>query len=167
LEEYRPTELFDAVFSNAVLHWIKTPETAVKAVQSLLRRGGRFVSELGGGRNLGAVLGALNDAALSVLGRPFASPWYFPGLGAYASLLDQHGFETSLATLIHRPTPLQGEDGLRSWLRMYLPGLLESLSVSLRAAFLDEVESALRPHVYLDGAWWLDHYRLRFFAIRI
>jgi ubiquinone/menaquinone biosynthesis C-methylase UbiE len=37
---------FDAVFSNAALHWMKKPEEVVEGVRFALKLGGRFAAEV-------------------------------------------------------------------------------------------------------------------------
>jgi len=39
---------FDAVFSNATLHWIKEPERAIAGISKLLRTGGPFCRRIRG-----------------------------------------------------------------------------------------------------------------------
>ncbi len=39
---------FDAVFSNAAIHWMKRPDDVIAGVSRALSAGGRFVGEFGG-----------------------------------------------------------------------------------------------------------------------
>ncbi|MEA2640424.1 MAG: hypothetical protein QOF51_1818, partial [Chloroflexota bacterium] len=76
-------ESFDAVFSNAALHWI--PATAQDAVAAsiarALRPGGRLVAELGVRGNIGRIRLALEDALRSVAPDvPVPNPWFFPSV---------------------------------------------------------------------------------------
>src|SRR5204862_8105531 len=106
---------FDAVFSNAALHWVRPPEAVVRCVQDALKPGGRFVAEFGGRGNVAAVVAAVR-AAVEQLGlRLPGPPWYFPGVAEYATLLEAAGLEVRLAALFDRPTPLEGAGGLRDW----------------------------------------------------
>ncbi len=77
-------EPFDAVFSNAVLHWIKPPEEAVACVRRALKPGGRFVAEFGGRGNVAAIIGALDAAACAIGLGAWGHPWYYPSIGEYA-----------------------------------------------------------------------------------
>jgi SAM-dependent methyltransferase len=44
---------FDAVFSNAALHWCKkSPSSVVQNAWNILKPGGRFVAEMGGFTNI-------------------------------------------------------------------------------------------------------------------
>src|SRR5262249_39834443 len=47
-EDLPYTEEFDAVFSNAALHWIKNADVMLAEVYRSLGPGGRFVAECGG-----------------------------------------------------------------------------------------------------------------------
>ncbi len=49
----------DAVFSNAVLHWITEPDSAIHCIRQALKPGGRFVAEFGGKGNVKAIVEAL------------------------------------------------------------------------------------------------------------
>ena len=112
---------FDAVFSNAALHWIPEAERVVAGVARALRAGGRFVAEFGGKRNIGNVVTAL-ETALTRLGisPDDANPWFNPSIADYASLLENHGIEVREAALFERPTKLEdGERGLAMWVNMW------------------------------------------------
>lgn len=114
-------ETFDAVFSNATLHWIHEPERVITAIAKLLKPGGRFVAEFGGKGNTNELLKAIHRAwrNLALPGAP-PRPWYYPTIPEYSGLLEKHGIEVTYAILFDRPTPLDdGERGLRNWLDMF------------------------------------------------
>ena len=157
---------FDAVFSNAALHWIVEAEAVVRRVRDCLRPGGRFVAELGGHGNVAIIRRAMRTAA-DGLGLALAEPlWYFPGVATYAGLLEAAGLEVRLALLFDRPTPLEGPDGLRAWVRMFAATALEAVPEPRRAAFLTATEEAARPELFRDGGWQADYRRLRVVAYR-
>jgi len=160
---------FDAVLSNATLHWVKPPEQAVARISQALRPGGPFAAEFGGAGNV-AALTAAAVAALRELGHdePQALvPWYFPRIGEYASLLEAHGFEVTLTTLFDRPTPLEGTDGLRNWYRMFGGAFLSAVPAGREAEFFDIVESHAHSGLHREGEWWADYRRLRVSAVCI
>jgi trans-aconitate methyltransferase len=159
-------EPFDAVFSNAVLHWVRPPEAVVRCVRKCLRPGGRFVAELGGRGNVRAIESALRTAAEWVGVAPDGPGWYFPGVGEYAALLEADGLEVRYAALFDRPTQLEGEGGLRDWVAMFARGALESIPADRREAFLRAVEEAARPALEREGVWVADYRRLRVVAVR-
>lgn len=160
---------FDAVFSNAVLHWILEAERVVECIAAALKPGGRFIAEFGGQGNIKLIRGALHTA-LEEIGRPEGKLWnilYFPSADEYSALLESHGFRIEMAHLFDRPTDLeQGERGMRGWLEMFERGTLERLSEQEREAVLASVEKQLRPHLHKDYHWIADYTRLRVVAVR-
>jgi trans-aconitate methyltransferase len=158
------TEPFDAVFSNAALHWVKDAEGAVHSIAQALRPGGRFVAEFGGKGNIASVQAALR----AVLG-PSAderSPWFYPSIGEYAPLLERQGFEVRDASLFDRPTPLEGPDGMANWLRMFTGTYLRDLPADRADDTVRQLVEHLRPTHYRDGAWSVDYRRLRVVCVR-
>lgn len=163
------SEPFDAVFSNAALHWMTRQEAVVECIARALQPGGRFVAEFGAKGNIAAIHNALRDA-LRALDRPQDkewNPWYYPSVGEYASLLERHGLSVRYATLFDRPTPLEeGERGLRLWLEMFTGDLLDTLSPDQREEVIRSVEEQLRPAQFRDGTWYADYTRTRVVARR-
>jgi trans-aconitate methyltransferase len=155
---------FDAVFSNAVLHWVKEPEQAVSRIRAALKPGGRFVAEFGGRGNTEKLADGLRRQAAAFGITGYETPWYYPGIAEYSGILEQYGLEVTFATLFDRPTPLEGEDGLRKWFEMFGGSLLDRLSAGDRAACLTALETELRPALYRDGTWFADYRRLRIVA---
>ena len=159
-------EPFDAIFSNAALHWIHDQDAVLGAVRDAIEPGGRFVGELGGHGNVDAIVSATVDE-LERRGYEGANPWYFPSIGEYATRLESHDLEVRYARLFDRPTVLEdGENGLRRWLELFGDGLLESVPSGERDAVLEAVEDRLRPELFADGTWTADYRRLRFVAVR-
>jgi trans-aconitate methyltransferase len=158
---------FDAVFSNAALHWIPAAEQVAACIWRALKPGGRFVAEFGGKDNVRAVLSAIRDTLESLSYTELASPyWYFPSLGEYATLLETQGYRVTFAAHFDRPTAVEGEDGARSWLQMYANKILNGLPADLHETFYTQVEDRLRPTQYQDGTWYVDYRRLRVVAVK-
>jgi trans-aconitate 2-methyltransferase len=157
---------FDAVFSNAALHWVKPPERAIACVRRALKPGGRFVAEFGGKGNVQAIAAALTDAARAVGVELPDNPWYFPGIGEYAGLLEAGGLEVTFALLFDRPTALEGEQGMRRWVEMFGSWALAAVPAARREEFFRTVEDRLRPTLYRAGTWYADYRRLRVMARR-
>ncbi len=157
---------FDAVFSNAVLHWIKDdPDAAIASAYRALRRPGRFVGEMGGHGCVAAVNVAL-IVGLEKRGIKNAAsfcPWYFPTVDDYSARLERAGFVAESVQLIPRPTPLPA--GMRGWLETFANPFCAALPEEHREDFLDEATNRLRP-VLCDekGRWTADYMRLRFMA---
>ena len=160
---------FDAVFSNATLHWIKEPERVIAGIWKSLRPGGRFIAEFGGKGNNGELLKAVPHARAKLgLAGPAPHPWYYPSISEYAGLLEQHGFEVTHASLFDRPTPLDdGERGLRNWLEMFCGTFVEGLPEATRERLLVEIERELRPKLFRGDHWVMDYRRLRVAAKRL
>ena len=117
---------FDAVFSNAALHWVLTPQRVIACVRDALKPGGRFVAEFGGRGNVAEFVASVHDA-LRDLGYPVPeNAWDFPGAGEYATWLEEHGFRVAYMTHFDRPTPLKGEDAIPHYLQMYVPQNLKA-----------------------------------------
>jgi trans-aconitate 2-methyltransferase len=157
-------EPFDAVFSNAVLHWVKNSDAAVDSIARALRPGGRFVAEFGGHGNTRSIL----DALRNVLGTEADArcPWYYPSIGGYASVLERHGLEVRQAELFDRLTPLEGEKGMEDWLRMFCGSFFKGMPAEEVTTKISELVKLLRPERYSDGVWSVDYRRLRVLAVK-
>ena len=160
-------EEFDAVFSNAVLHWIKRADEMLAGVHRSLRPGGRFVAECGGFGCVEKIQRALVDA-LNKRGIDGESrvPWYFPTPGDYATRLERVGFRVDSICLIPRPTPLPGD--ILDWLETFAQSFLQGLQGDARTRYLHEVRAVLEPQLRdSTGMWVADYVRLRFSATKI
>jgi trans-aconitate methyltransferase len=163
--DFQFEELFDAVFSNAALHWVPEAESVVRCVKAALRPGGRFVLEMGAKGNIESIRKTIEEV-LKEAGCAPKFPWYFPSTGEYSSLLEKHGFEVRTAFTFDRPTKLEHpERGLREWLEMFAESSFESVPAGERAVLTRTIEDRLRPTLYKDGAWWADYRRLRIVAL--
>ncbi len=157
---------FDAVFSNAALHWMRDASAVLASVQRALRAGGRFVAEMGGAGNVAAIRGALAEA-LDRRGIDGAGLdlLFLPTAEEYRGLLEAHGFSVRSITLFARPTPLPGD--LSAWLETFAQSFLRAVSTEERPRLIDEVSTALRPRLYDAGRGWVaDYVRLRFAAVK-
>jgi len=158
---------FDAVFSNAVLHWIHTPEKVIACVWEALKPGGVFVAEMGGKGNVAAIISSA-FGTLTALGvpQPERSWWYFPSVAEYAALLEKQGFRVTFMAHFDRPTSLEGEEGLADWLRMYLSPLLATVPEEKQGAFFEEAQERARATLFYENIWHADYVRLRFMAVK-
>ena len=155
---------FDAVFSNAALHWIRPPEAVAAGVFRALKPGGRFAAEFGGKDNV-KILHAALDAALDARGIDHSGLYqrYFPDEAEYGGVLARAGFEVLSMERFARPTPLPGD--VAAWYETFAADHLALVGEDDRGPLMDEVRAALRP-VLLgdDGIWRADYVRLRFLA---
>ena len=155
---------FDAVFSNAALHWMRPPKAVLAGVRRALKPRGRFVGEMGGHNNTAAIVVALS----AVLGRRGLdahqlSPWYFPSAAAYRKKLEDAGFSVEEIRIVPRPTALP--TSIEPWLDTFAQSFLGALPELGRSSARAEVADLLRP-VLMDetGTWVGDYVRLRFRA---
>ena len=155
---------FDAVFSNAALHWMRDADAVIAGVARALKPGGRFVAEMGGGANVASIIEAFG-AVLPRHGAELgdAIPWFFPTPEDYAARLGRHGFAVEAIDLFDRPTPIPGP--LTEWLDTFTEPLLGQAAAGARDAVKRDVSDYLEPRLRgPDGVWTLDYVRLRFAA---
>jgi SAM-dependent methyltransferase len=154
---------FDAVFTNAVLHWIPDHDAVLAAVRRALRPGGRFVGEFGGHGCVAAICTALL-AVTRRRGVDAIMPWNYATANSFTARLRANGFEPISVQLIPRPTPLPS--GMAAWLRTFAGPILAQLPAAERDAALDEAVDLLRWSLCDEqGNWTADYTRLRFKAI--
>ncbi|MCB1378042.1 MAG: class I SAM-dependent methyltransferase [Alphaproteobacteria bacterium] len=156
---------FDAVFSNAALHWMPDADAVVAGVVRALKPGGRFVAEFGGHGNVAAIVTAMRAIGLQRGGNvDLANPWYFPSPSAYQAVIERHGLRLRRIGLFPRPTPLP--TGMREWLRLFRKPFFEQFEKEEETALAETVE-LLRPALCDDaGQWSADYVRLRVEAIK-
>jgi len=167
--DLRFSQEFDAVFSNAALHWIPEAQRVVDGIARALKPGGRFVAEFGGKGNVRHVVTAL-ESALTQRGIPAkgVNPWYYPSIAEYSALLESHRLEVIEAALFERPTSLEdGERGLQTWLTMFGAAFLDRVPPARQQAFLRAVEVNARPALWKSDHWQLDYRRLRIAARKL
>ncbi|ENH96104.1 type 11 methyltransferase [Gracilibacillus halophilus YIM-C55.5] len=159
---------YDAFFSNAVLHWINRPQEALENIYQSLKSKGRMVVEFGGKGNVENIRQAIhqNYHKLYPDFEPLQEPWYFPSIGEYTAQMEKANFSVVQAVHYKRPTPLQGEDGLRNWMKMFAHSMLVDLTYEEKERLFDAVEQQLKPVLYQNQQWMADYYRLQVIAIK-
>lgn len=157
---------FDAVFSNAALHWMKHPDAVIAGVARALKPGGRFVGEFGGAGNVATIHGALFRALeRRGIDPRTVDPWYFPTPEEYRARLEAAGFQVRRIEHFPRPTPLPTD--MAGWLATFAQAFTGRLPATERPAFLAEVLAAVAPQLRDSEAQWrADYVRLRFIADR-
>jgi SAM-dependent methyltransferase len=157
---------FDAVFSNAALHWMRAPHLVIAGVARALKPGGRFVGELGGHGNVAAIATAMRSVGERRGGDPArAAPWFFPTPEEYGRLLTEGGFAVKEMALVPRPTPLK--TGMEGWLRTFGRAFFDQFDEPERTEAVQEAMALLGPSLRdARGVWTADHVRLRFIALR-
>jgi trans-aconitate methyltransferase len=160
-------QTFDAVFTNAALHWMKEAEDVVISVARCLKASGRFVGEFGGMGNVETIRTTLHDRVRRRGIDPWSvDPWYYPSPEEYATLLRKHGFTASYIELLPRPTQLPGD--ILGWLEVFAQPFTNAVREPERKQFLQDVRAALGPRLQKsDGTWQADYVRLRFKAVKM
>ena len=150
---------FDAVFTNAALHWMKQADKVIEGVAGSLKSAGRFVGEFGGRGNVETIRQALHSALRQRGIDPWSvDPWYHASPKEYSALLNRYGFTVSYIELIPRPTKLPGD--ILAWLEVFAQPFSKAVTESERALFLAEVRHELEPALYkTDGSWHADYVR--------
>jgi len=160
---------FDAIFSNAALHWVLRYRQAIGSMFKALKPGGRLVLEMGGKGNVQLIEDALRFRLDEHgFGLEASMPlWFFPSVGLYASALEEGGFSVSLAQHYDRPTELAGSDsGIKDWLHMFASSFFESVPAEEQEKIMEEVQEELRHKLFCDGKWYADYKRLRVVATK-
>lgn len=157
---------FDAVFSNAALHWMLKPDLVIAGVRRALKPNGRFVAELGGHGNVAALATAMRAVSARRNGNPaLLTPWFFPTAEEYAALLVQGGFSVREMAHVSRPTPLK--HGVEGWLRTFGRSFFDQFPEPERTDAVREAIELVRPSLCdKNGMWTADHVRLRCYAER-
>ncbi len=157
---------FDAVFSNATLHWVPQANEAAACIAQALKPNGRFVAEFGGHHNMHHVATAVQAAIRDLTGLDIHHRWYFPTLAEYAGVLAHAGLELRSAWLFERPTPLEGDDGMRNWISMFGGGMFQGVPADKLDNIIAQAEQTLRTTNYKNGQWFADYWRIRVVAVK-
>jgi trans-aconitate methyltransferase len=159
---------FDAVFSNATLHWVKQPKEALNCIYQSLKPGGRFVAEFGGKGNVQIITTEIIEQIMQA-GMEYEMeqfPWFYPSIGEYTTLMEEAGFRVTFAEHFDRPTPLIGENGLKNWIEMFGSLLFKGISSDKKDDIVIKVENKLKEILYKDGNWIADYKRIRVRGIK-
>lgn len=157
-------ESFDAVFSNAALHWMTNPLAVIKNINNILKKDGKFVFEMGGKGNIKEVLSSLDTTAKKYQIEDYDIDNFYPSISEYSSLLEKNGFTVKYMTLFERPTLLEGKDGFKNWVKTFRVNLLKQMDNI--DEFLNDAEILAREHLFKNGKWYADYVRLRGVAIK-
>jgi 2-isopropylmalate synthase len=157
---------FDAVFSNAVLHWVKQSKSAIQNINKVLKPNGRFITEFGGYKNINRIVQAIQEVFNQNKDYGvFNNPWYFPTTQEYKNILEQNGFEVKSINLTTRPTSV---DDISNWLNIFANGIISHLNKEQKEIFLLEVKRILENKLYSkEQGWILDYVRIRVEAKKI
>ena len=160
------TAEFEAVFSNAALHWMPRASDVLRGVERALVPGGRFVAEFGGAGCVQTVVGAVAEILRewAIDPAPYLA-WFFPSPGRYAGLIEQSGLVVRELRYFERPTPVAGADGLATWLGLFQANLMADLG-DRWPELCRKASQRCHSALFRDGQWWLDYVRLRVVATK-
>ena len=161
---------FDAVFSNATLHWILDKDNAIDNIYKALRPGGRLVLEMGGKGNVEEIVVATRRALTrhGYYGNAATQLWYFPSLSEYTTLLEKRGFRVRFAAHFDRPTELKDtRDGIKDFLKMFGNAFFNNIPENEIDTVLGEIQDMVRPTNYRNGNWYGNYKRLRIAATKL
>ncbi len=162
-------EKFNAIFSNATLHWVKNYQAAIKCMYNNLLEGGRIVIEFGGKGNVESIVNSLknNLAKRGFNKQANLTPWYFPSIGAYSTALENNGFHVTLANHYNRPTKLaDNENGIVDWIKMFGKAFFVDVPNDLIEEISNEVQKELKPILFKEDNWFADYKRIRVVAYK-
>jgi trans-aconitate methyltransferase len=163
------TEEFDALFSNATLHWVLDAEGAAAGMYRALKKGGRMVVEFGGKDNVQTILWAIRKCLEEHGFQEQAKKevWYFPSIGEYTTLLERQGFRVTMAQHFDRPTELaDASHGIEDWLEMFAQTIFNGISQEKRKALIKEIQQQVRPILFDGHKWHADYKRIRVVAVK-
>jgi len=163
------SEPFDAVFSNATLHWVLDYKKAIQNIYASLVDGGRMVAEFGGKDNVMAITDTLRDCLCQsgYVRQSALQLWFFPSIGEYTSALESQGFTVTFAQWYDRPTALaDSETGIADWLQMFAKPFFDRISADHALEIRNEVQDSLRDRLFKNGTWYADYKRIRIVAFK-
>ena len=162
------TEVYDAIFSNAALHWIKEADRVIHALSEALKFGGRLVVEMGGKGNVRRIVTTLQAtlAELGFVAQSKFNPCYFPSIAEYAAILEKHQLTVTHAWYFERPTKLAGELGLTHWLNQFAMPFFQGINEKEWHNIINITTDKLKAELYVNGKWHADYKRLRFICTK-
>jgi trans-aconitate methyltransferase len=166
--DFRFDKKFDAIFSNAVLHWVLEKEKAIDCMYENLKTNGRLVIEMGGKNNVQSIMDAIKKylPKYTTTSTSF-NIWYYPSLSEYTSRLEAKGFRVTYASHYDRETELKDTaNGIKDWIKMFGSSFLKNIDEASADKMLTEIQGSLRPTNFREGKWFADYKRLRIVAIK-
>jgi trans-aconitate methyltransferase len=142
VRELSDKNLFDVVFSNAVLHWIKNHPPILLRIQQAMKKSGRLLFQMGGQGNAAqvvAILDTLISGKWAAYFSGFSFPYGFHGPGAYSRWLVDAGLTPVRVDLIEKDMLHKGRDGLSGWIRSTWMPYVERVPESLRESFIENI----------------------------
>jgi trans-aconitate 2-methyltransferase len=131
---------FDAVFSNAVLHWVDDHPAFLRGAASVLRSGGRLIVSCGGKGNAQDVFVATRpEMRLKQwcgFFRGMGKPYFFYSPEDYEKWLPHFGFKMIDVRLAPKDAVFNGRESLATWLRTTWLPYVQRVPEDLREEFI-------------------------------
>jgi trans-aconitate 2-methyltransferase len=144
-------EQFEAIFSNATLHWIIDHSLFLPRLNRALKKSGRILLQMGGKGNAGDVVEAAHKVIASKKWHSyfhdFVFPYGFYGEKEYRQWLPEAGLIADRIELIPKDMKQKGKTGFLGWLRTTWHPYTEMVPDSMQDELLDEIaETYLLSH---------------------
>lgn len=162
---FLPEEPADAVFSNAVFHWIdgQRQQGMMKNIADMLKPGGQLVFEFGG-RGCAQNVHSTLESIFQHRGYDYRRVFYFPTVGEYAPVVENAGLSVRYAVLFDRPTQLSGSLG--DWIRMFVKEPFCGIGEKEKEEIIAQTEKQLEDKLFRNGKWYVDYVRIRMSAYK-
>lgn len=156
---------FDAIFSNAALHWMTNHDGVMESVSRALKNGGRFVAETGCKGNVEKIESAIFEIT-EKYNLKAKKCWFFPTPEEKTKLLEKYGLKVKRMITFSRPTPLP--TGIKGWLQTFAAPTLVNIPIELHEKLIDEMAEKLEKELEKNenGQLLADYLRLRFEAVK-
>jgi trans-aconitate 2-methyltransferase len=152
LERLELEEKVDAIFSNAVFHWVKDHHNLFARLRAKLAPGGRLIAQCGGRGNVASLAEViLSVAQEDEYGKYMAQvpkAWNFRGDDETAEILDDVGFVDVRCWL--EPKEVRPEEPLAFLRTVSLGPYMRVLPEELRDRFVNEVLERMGKPLVLD-----------------
>ena len=156
---------FDAIFSNAALHWMTDYDGVLKSVSKALKKSGRFVVEMGCKGNVETIENAIFEIA-EKHNLKAKKCWFFPTPEEEKELLGRYGLKVKRMTSFSRPTLLP--TGIKGWLQTFSAPAFVNIPKEMHEKLIDEIAEKVENELEKNenGQILADYVRLRFEAVK-
>ena len=156
---------FDAIFSNAALHWMTDYDGVLKSVSKALKKGGRFVVEMGCKGNVETIENAIFEIA-EKHNLKAKKCWFFPTPEEEKESLERYGLKVKRMTSFSRPTLLP--TGIKGWLQTFSAPAFVNIPKEMQEKLIDEIAEKVENELEKNenGQILADYVRLRFEAVK-
>jgi len=147
-------DVFDIIFSNAVLHWVKDHKSVMTGLFKSLKREGRILLQMGGKGGVSQLIFVLNDMLANSKWQSFFHnfifPYNFPGIKEYETMLLECNFQIKRVELIHKDAIHEGKEKFKGWIKTTWIPYLERIPEDKKEQFIEELVTKYIEQVPLD-----------------